>query len=108
MPRAQRSALDELPSQSVEIIVDPHDPLDPNERLQQLKAELTQHNARIDHLSQQRDVLETDINGLSATVLQVRTTVTTYGAGQKDLHNRMQALEYFYHQKKQDGPRRDR
>jgi chromosome segregation ATPase len=93
-PKTQRSGQDE-PRQGSENV----EPLDPSERLIQLQAELTQHNSRIDHLSKQRDVLQTDISGLVTTVEQVTTTVTNYGAGLKDLHNRFQALEYFYHQK---------
>jgi chromosome segregation ATPase len=93
MPRAQRSGQEELQSgENVE-------PLDPSERLKQLQTELSQHNSRIEHLSKQRDVLQTDINGLSTTVEQVKTTVTNYGTELRDLHNRLQALEYFYHQK---------
>jgi chromosome segregation ATPase len=94
-PKTQRSGQDDPSTQGTESV----EPLDPSERLKQLQAELNQHNTRIDHLSKQRDVLETDINGLSTTVEQVKTTVTNYGAGLKDLHNRLQALEYFYHQK---------
>ena len=95
MSRTPRSGQDDSLQQSGQTV----EPLDPNERLQQLQAELNLHNSRIDHLSKQRDLLETDINGLSTTVQQVKTTVTHYGAGLKDLHNRLQALEYFYHQK---------
>jgi len=94
-PKTQRSGQDEplaLGSESVE-------PLDPNERLKQLQAELNQHNSRIDHLSKQSAVLQIDINGLSTAVAQVATTVTNYGTVLKDLRNRLQALEYFYHQK---------
>jgi len=94
-PKTQRSGQDETPRLGSENV----EPLDPSERLKQLQAELTQHNSRIDHLSKQRDVLQTDITGLSTTVDQVRTTVTNYESGLKDLHNRFQALEYFYHQK---------
>ena len=57
------------------------EPLDPNERLKQLQAELNQHNSRIDHLSKQSAVLQIDINGLTTTVAQVTTTVTNYGDG---------------------------
>ena len=95
MPKTQRSGQDEPPAHGNENV----EPLDPSERLKQLTAELNQHNTRIDHLTKQRDVLQTDITGLSTTVQQVITTVTNYGAGLKDLHNRLQALEYFYHQK---------
>ena len=95
MARPQRPGQEELTAQSSENV----EPLDPSERLKQLQAELNQHNSRIDHLSKQRDVLQTDISGLSTTVEQVKTTVTNYGTGLKDLHNRLQALEYFYHQK---------
>jgi chromosome segregation ATPase len=75
------------------------EPQDPNERLLQLQGELDQHNSRIDQLSKQRDLLQSDISGLSATVAEVKTTVTNYGANAKGLHDRLQALEYFYHQK---------
>jgi chromosome segregation ATPase len=95
MARPLRSGQDEQLAQSSENV----ELLDPSERLKQLQAELNQHNSHIDHLSKQRDVLQTDISGLSTTVEQVKTTVTNYGTGLKDLHNRLQALEYFYHQK---------
>jgi hypothetical protein len=44
-------------------------------------------------------VLQTDISDLQANVTQVRTTVTSYGAGLKEINARLQPLEYFYHQK---------
>jgi chromosome segregation ATPase len=94
-PKTQRLGQDESPALESENV----EPPDPGERLKQLQAELNQHNSRIDHLSKQRDVLQTDITGLETTVEQVKTTVTNYGTGLKDLHNRLQALEYFYHQK---------
>jgi peptidoglycan hydrolase CwlO-like protein len=75
------------------------EPPDPNERLKQLQNELTEQNNRIAHLSKQAGALQTDIADLTATVQQVDTAVTTYGAGLADLHHRLHALHYFSDQK---------
>ena len=98
MSKVQRPGQEESAPPSGEII-ETIEPPDPNERLKQLQTELDQHTTRIDHLSKQRSALQNDINDLSTTVQQVKTTVTNFGAGLKDLHTRLQALEYFYHQK---------
>jgi hypothetical protein len=72
---------------------------DPHERLKQLQIELDQHNTHIEHLSKQRDALQTDITDLSTTVAEVKTTVTNYAGALQDLNSRFQALQYFYEQK---------
>jgi chromosome segregation ATPase len=75
------------------------EPPNPNERLQQLQSELSQHNARIDHLSKQRDALQTDITDLTANWTEVKTTLANYAAALQDLESRLQALQYFFEQK---------
>jgi chromosome segregation ATPase len=75
------------------------EPSDPNERLQQLQSELGQHNARIDHLSKQRDALQTDITDLTANWTEVKTTLANYAGALPGLESRLQALQYFFEQK---------
>jgi hypothetical protein len=95
MAKMQRSGQEDPPRRGSDAI----EPPDPNDRLKQLQSELDQHNARIEHLTKQRDALQTDITDLSATVAAVKTTVTNYGSNHKDLEARLHALRYFYDQK---------
>jgi hypothetical protein len=75
------------------------EPPDPNERLKQLQIELDQNNARLDHLTKQRDALKTDITDLSTSVTAVKATVSAYGAALQDIEGRLHALHYFHEQK---------
>lgn len=95
MPKAQRSADYETSHRDSPGV----EPPDPGERLKQLQIELVQHDARIDHLSKQRDALKTDITDLTTNWTEVRTTVAKYGGTLQNFEQRLQALQYFYDQK---------
>jgi chromosome segregation ATPase len=72
---------------------------DPQERLAQLKIELTEHETRIDYLTKQKDDLQTDITDLSKTVDDVKAALTDYGSKIKDLETHLHSLRMFYEQK---------
>lgn len=76
------------------------EPLDPVERLSQLKIELTHQQAKQNHIGQQVTDLTTDITDLTTSVSDMRNILTSYGGQVKDLENRLHSFEYFYHQKK--------
>ncbi len=72
---------------------------DPGRKLQQLTVELKRKQAEIDTLTKQTSDLQTDINGLKATVAEVTQVLSTYGDNITKLRKDRDDLEFFLEQK---------
>src|SRR5258708_19527864 len=72
---------------------------DPADKLNQLKAMLSQEQSKIEKLNKQANDLQLDIQGLDAMVNEVKAALGTYGQAVHGLEKQRKELEYFSEQK---------